>query len=153
MNPRHASGLAWAVLFARLVLGLIFFMAGFWKVFSLGALEHATRLFVEPYAATFLPAWALWATGIAIPFVELAAGALLIAGLFTRAALLSLGAVLVVVTFGHLVAEPLYAFHTHVIPRLGLLLFVLAFSPELDRWSLDAWRARRASRASEAPAN
>ena len=32
---------SWAVLFARLTLGLIFFMAGAWKVFSLGPLAHA----------------------------------------------------------------------------------------------------------------
>ena len=30
---------AWAILFARLVLGLIFFMAGVMKVFQLGPLE------------------------------------------------------------------------------------------------------------------
>ena len=36
---------AWALLFARLVLGLIFFMAGFWKVFQLGPLEHARKYF------------------------------------------------------------------------------------------------------------
>jgi putative oxidoreductase len=144
MTDRRHAGLAWALLFARLVLGLIFFMAGLWKVFDLGALQHAERMFVEPYAGTFLPTWALWATGTAIPFVELSAGALVIAGLFTRPALVGLGAVLVVVTFGHLVAEPLYQFHTHVVPRLGLLLFILAFPPEHDRWGLDAWRARRA---------
>ena len=30
---------SWALLFARLVLGLIFFMAGLWKTFQLGPLE------------------------------------------------------------------------------------------------------------------
>lgn len=34
---------AWAALFARLVLGLIFFMAGAWKVFQLGPLNHARK--------------------------------------------------------------------------------------------------------------
>ena len=49
----------WAVLFARLVLGLIFFMAGFWKVFQLGPLEHVRKYFL-PFADTFLPVWSLW---------------------------------------------------------------------------------------------
>ena len=63
---------SWAILFARLVLGLIFFMAGVFKVFQLGPLEHARKYFL-PYADTFLPAWSLWATGVTIPFIELMA--------------------------------------------------------------------------------
>jgi uncharacterized membrane protein YphA (DoxX/SURF4 family) len=132
----------WALLFARLVLGLIFFMAGEWKVFQLGPLEHARKYFL-PYADTFLPVWSLWLVGIVIPFVELVAGALVIMGLRTREALVSLGFVLAVVTFGHLLKEPLYEFHTHVIPRLALLLFVLLLPQGDDRFSFDYLLARR----------
>lgn len=136
------SNRTWALLLARLILGLIFFMAGAWKVFSLGPLEHARRLFVEPYADSFLPEWLLWASGTAIPVVELVAGALLLVGWRRREAYLALGAVLVVVTFGHLVAEPLYPFHTHVIPRTALLLFLLVMPAEEDKLSVDEWTAR-----------
>lgn len=145
MTAEDASNRRWAILFARLVLGLIFFVAGAWKVFTLGAFEHARRLFVEPYAQTFLPRWALWVTGAAVPWVELLAGGLLLVGLKTRAALLALGGVLVLVTFGHLLLEPLYEFHTHVIPRLALLLFLLVMPRAEDGFSLDAWLARRRS--------
>ena len=55
----------------------------------------------------------------------------------------ALGLVLLVVTFGHLLKEPLYEFHTHVIPRLALLVFVLMLPREDDRFSMDAWLARR----------
>jgi uncharacterized membrane protein YphA (DoxX/SURF4 family) len=135
---------SWAILIARLILALIFFMAGVWKVFGLGPLEHARRLFVEPYARTFLPTWSLWATGTVVPFVELVAGALLLVGYRIRDSLLALGGVLVLVTFGHLLAEPLYEFHTHVIPRAALLLFVLVMPAEQDRFSIDGWmRGRR----------
>ena len=127
---------AWALLFARAVLGLIFFMAGFWKVFQLGPAGHVRRYFL-PFQDTFLPTWSLWAVGYAIPFIELIAGALVIAGYQTRPALVTLGLVLVVVTFGHLLHEPLYAFHEHVIPRLALLLFLLAMPAEFDRFSID----------------
>ncbi len=58
-------------------------------------------------------------------------------------ALVALGAVLLVVTFGHLLKEPLYEFHTHVIPRLALLLFVLMVPREADRFSLDRWLSRK----------
>ena len=127
---------SWALLFARLVLGLIFFMAGAWKVFQLGPLEHARKYFL-PFADTFLPVWSLWFTGVTIPFLELIAGALVIIGLRTREALIALGVVLAIVTFGHLLREPLYEFHTHVIPRLALLLFILALPRRDDRFSID----------------
>ena len=52
-------------------------------------------------------------------------------------AAIALGFVLAVVTFGHLLKEPLYEFHTHVIPRLALLLFVLVIPREADRFSID----------------
>ncbi|HJY27865.1 MAG TPA: DoxX family protein [Pyrinomonadaceae bacterium] len=132
---------AWAILFARLVLGLIFFMAGVMKVFQLGPLNHARKYFL-PFADTFLPVWSLWAMGVVIPFVELIAGALLILGLRVREALVALGFVLAVVTFGHLLKEPLYEFHTHVIPRLALLLFVFLLPRVDDRFSLDHFIAK-----------
>lgn len=127
---------SWALLFARLVLGLIFFMAGVWKVFQLGPIEHARKYFL-PYTDTFLPVWSLWAVGVIVPFIELIAGAMVLLGLRTRAALVSLGFVLALVTFGHLLKEPLYEFHTHVIPRLVLLLFILLMPREDDRFSMD----------------
>lgn len=140
MNVERQRG--WAVLFARLVLGLIFFMAGFWKIFQLGPLEHARKYFL-PSADTFLPVWSLWFVGVATPFVELLAGALLLIGLRVREALIALGLVLVIVTFGHLLREPLFNFSGHVIPRLALLLFVLSCPRDVDRLSLDYFLARR----------
>src|SRR5437868_14721883 len=96
---------AWAILFARLVLGLIFFMAGVFNVFQLGPLGHARKYFL-PFQDTFLPVWSLWAVGVTIPFIELIAGALVIMGFRLREALLALGFVLLIVTFGHLLKEP-----------------------------------------------
>jgi len=127
---------AWALLFARLVLGLIFFMAGVMKVFQLGPLNHARKYFL-PFADTFLPVWSLWGMGVVIPFVELIAGAMIVIGLRVREALVALGFVLAVVTFGHLLREPLYEFHTHVIPRLALVLFIFLLPRRDDRFSLD----------------
>ena len=139
---RTNSARSWAIFFAREILGFIFFMAGAYKVFQLGPLNHARKYFL-PFADTFLPVWSLWATGVTIPFVELIAGALLIIGLRTREALIALGFVLITVTFGHLLHEPLYPFHEHVIPRLALLLFVLMLPAEDNRFSLDHLISRR----------
>jgi len=120
---------SWAILFARLVLGFIFFMAGWHKVFVMTPAGHVEKWFL-PFRDTFLPIWSLWAVGLSIPFVELIAGGLLLAGWRVREALIALGTVLVVVTFGHLLKEPLYPFHEHVIPRLALLLFLLVLPRE-----------------------
>jgi uncharacterized membrane protein YphA (DoxX/SURF4 family) len=131
-----------ALFFARLVLGLIFFMAGVWKVFQLGPLEHARKYFL-PFADTFLPIWSLWLVGVTIPIVELLAGALLLVGLRVREALIALGGVLVIVAFGHLLREPLFNLTGHVIPRLALLLFLLCCPRENDKWSVDHFLARK----------
>ena len=128
---------AWAILFARLVLGLIFGMAGWGKVFKMGPVEHAHRYFLDPYASSWIPTWLLWGLGVAIPFVELAAGWLLVLGLFVRPSLIALGLILAIVTYGHLLRDFLYEFHTHVIPRLALVVFLLAMRREQDVLSLD----------------
>ena len=125
-----------AAFVARWILGLAFFMAGWWKVFSLGPIEHARTIFVGPYADTFLPAWALWSTGVGIPFIELLAGAMLLLGWRRRLAAAALGAVLIVVTFGHFLIEPFYALNRDVLPR-ALLLIAFEVLHEDDRLSLD----------------
>ena len=146
MNPPLARSRAWALLFARLVLGFIFFMAGVFKVFDMTPVGHVRKWFL-PYQDTFLPSWSLWAVGLAIPLVELVGGALLLLGWRVYHALLALGAVLVIVTFGHLLKEPLYPFHEHVIPRLALLVFLLVMPRDADQFSLDHLIARRSGRA------
>lgn len=130
---------------ARGVLGLIFLMAGVYKVFTLGPVGHVQRFFL-PFQDTFLPTWSLWAVGFTIPFVELAGGALVLLGWLRSVGYGALGAVLVVVTFGHLLHEPLYPFHEHVIPRLALLLLLLLMPPEADRFSLDELQQRMRAR-------
>ena len=139
---RRAYSTASALFLARAVLGLIFFMAGVYKVFSLGPVGHVKRFFL-PYQDTFLPTWSLWVVGLVIPFVELGAGGFVLLGWFRTYAYWALGSVLVVVTFGHLLREPLYAFHEHVIPRLSLLLLLLLMSPQADLFSIDELLARR----------
>jgi len=97
----------------------------------MGPLEHAHKLFVEPYSNTFLPTWILWFVGAIIPFIELVAGFFVIFGFRTRNAFISLGFVLVTVTFGHLLKEPFYEFHTgafqNCLPKVDLaeILFYL----------------------------
>jgi uncharacterized membrane protein YphA (DoxX/SURF4 family) len=125
-------------------------MAGWWKCFDLGPLEHARRLFVEPFAASWIPAWLLWTFGTVIPPVELIAGALMCLGLRVRAAGIALGFILIVVAYGHLLQEALFDTTHHIFPRLVLLTYVLSAPAERDRLSLDAWLGRRRIRGTTA---
>jgi len=131
------DGWCWASFFGRWVLGLTFLMAGWYKVFTLTAVEHARRYFVEGYAETWIPALLLWTLGFLIPFVELIAGALVCVGFRVREALISMGAVLVIVTYGHLLKEPLFDIQGHIFTRLALVVLVLMIPRERDHGSLD----------------
>ncbi len=131
------DGWCWASFFSRWVLGLTFLMAGWYKVFTMTAVEHARHYFVEGYAETWIPVWLLWTFGFLIPFVELIAGALVCVGFRVREALISMGAVLVIVTYGHLLKEPLFDIQGHIFTRLALMVLVLMIPRERDHGSLD----------------
>jgi hypothetical protein len=78
-----------------------------------------------------------------VPVVELVAGWMVVAGFRVRESLIALGLVLILVTYGHLLAEFLFNFNGHVIPRLALLVFVSMVPRHVDRLSVDAWLAAR----------
>ncbi len=135
----------WARMFARMLVGILFFMAGWWKCFELTPMAHARGAFVEGYADSWIPAILLWGLGLAIPVVELVAGALLIVGWRTREALITIGFVLLIVTYGHALDEPLYSIQGHILPRGLLMLIALALPSEEDKLSVDSWLERRAT--------
>ena len=135
----------WARMFARVLVGILFFMAGWWKCFELTPMAHARGAFVEGYADSWIPAILLWGLGLAIPVVELVAGALLIVGWRTREALITVGFVLLIVTYGHALDEPLYSIQGHILPRGLLMLIALVLPSEEDKLSVDSWRLRKAS--------
>jgi uncharacterized membrane protein YphA (DoxX/SURF4 family) len=131
------------VLTARVILGLIFGMAGYWKTFELTPIGHAQRLFIVPYASTWIPIWMLWTVGTVIPVVEFAAGWMVVVGWRVRECLVALALILMTVTYGHLLIEPLFNFNGHVIPRT-LMLLVVAFLPrDADWYSIDHWFGRQ----------
>ncbi len=131
-------GWKWSILTVRWVLGLIFFMAGWWKCFTIMPIGHARRFFIEGFADAWIPQWLLWGLGVSIPVVELVAGGLVCLGLFRRAAYIALGVILVTVTYGHLLLDPLYDTTSHIFPRLVLLVFVCVAPWSRDVLSLDS---------------
>ena len=156
MGYQHErSGWMWAIFTARWVLGLIFFMAGWWKCFELTPRGHAERFFIGQFDETWIPNWLLWAIGTSIPVLELVAGLLVCLGLARSLAYVTLGAILITVTYGHLLLDPLYDITGHIFPRLVLLLFVFVAPRAYDVLSLDylvTYLRRRGDQAPRTPA-
>jgi uncharacterized membrane protein YphA (DoxX/SURF4 family) len=141
------TGKGWARFFARGIVGLVFFMAGWWKCFELTPVGHTERFFLEAFRETWIPTILLWATGLSIPVVELVAGGLVVIGFRTKEALIALGFVLLIVTYGHTLIEPLYSTQGHIFPRGVFLLAALALPEGEDRLSIDSWLASRRKKA------
>ncbi len=133
----------WAALLARCLLGLLFFMAGWMKLFEMGAAEHARQLFVEGYKNSWIPVWLLWFFGFTIPFVEFISGGLLLLGFRIREALIAIVMVLVIVTYGHLLENPFYDVTTHILPRALLALFLFMIPQNSEAWTMDSWLSKR----------
>ncbi|HTK22328.1 MAG TPA: DoxX family protein [Mucilaginibacter sp.] len=126
---------AMAVLFTRALLGIIFMMQGFGKIFTYTVPIVYQKFFVD-FEKTFLPKWLLQVTAYYTSYVELICGFLLIIGLFRKCTLLLLGIDLLVVSFGHGLLEPIWDLQ-HVIPRAALLITILLTPAQWDKWNLD----------------
>lgn len=133
------DNIGYGALIARWILGMLFFMAGWWKVFVLTPIGHAQRYFITGFSETWIPDWLLWTLGTTIPIVELAAGALLLVGWRVRDVLVVLGVLLIITTYGHALQEPLFDIDGHTFTRLALILFLLSIPIGTDRFTLDAW--------------
>ncbi|MGB0929823.1 MAG: DoxX family protein [Chitinophagales bacterium] len=123
-----------ALLFIRLLLGIIFLLQGYGKVFSIGVDNLYNSFFID-YENTFLPVWLLTLTAYYTSFAELIGGALLVLGLFRNFALYMLASVLLIVSFGHGLMMPIWDLQ-HVLFRAILLIPLLLLPEEWDNWQL-----------------
>ena len=128
-----------AVFVTRMILGILFMMAGYWKVFVLTPAQHAQKYFVEGFAAHWIPDSLLLALGYSIPVLEFVAGILLCLGLRTKEALLAVALLLIVTTYGHALQQPLFDIDGHTFTRLALIIFLLLAPQGCDRYSADNW--------------
>jgi uncharacterized membrane protein YphA (DoxX/SURF4 family) len=118
-----------------MILGLIFLMQGFGKVFTWGV-ENVFKNFFYGTFKDLLPDPIIYGTAYYTSYVELIGGFLLVIGLKSNYALYALASVLIIVTFGHGLAEPIWKME-HVIFRLILLVALLLLPKAWDRFSLD----------------
>jgi hypothetical protein len=124
-----------AMLFTRTLLGVIFVMQGYGKIFTY-TVPKVYDMFFKDFEKTFLPKWLIWGTAYYTSYVELICGFLLIIGLFRKYALLLLAADLLIVSFGHGLLEPIWDLQ-HVMPRAILLITILIVPAQWDRWNAD----------------
>ncbi len=123
-----------ALLFIRLLLGIIFLLQGYGKVFSIGVSDLYDSFFID-YENTFLPIWLLKLTAYYTSYAELIGGILLVLGLFRNFALYILASVLLIVSFGHGLMMPIWDLQ-HVLFRAILLIPLLLLPQEWDNWQL-----------------
>lgn len=125
-----------AVLTIRLILGFIFLMQGYGKVFIWGVENVYNMDFFYPTYQDLLPEFIIRATAYYTSYIELIAGILLVLGLKRDYALYALASVLIIVSFGHGLANPIWDL-SHVIYRTILLVTLLIIPKEYDRFSVD----------------
>jgi len=125
-----------AVLTIRLILGFIFLMQGYGKVFTWGVENVYNMDFFYPTYQDLLPEFIIRATAYYTSYIELIAGILLVLGLKRDYALYALASVLIIVSFGHGLANPIWDL-SHVIYRTILLVTLLIIPKEYDRFSVD----------------
>ncbi len=110
---------------ARWMLGILFTMAGYWKVFVLTPTKHAENFFIKGFEGQWIPDWVLWTLGTSIPVLELAAGLALLAGLWRKLTLSCVGLLLLLTTYGHALQQALFDIDGHTFTRFALVLFLL----------------------------
>jgi len=123
-------------LLLRLALGAVFLLYGVNKFRAgVGAtIEQMGRQFDR----TFLPSLAVKAFGGALPSLEIVIGLLVLAGLFTRAALVGAGLVLIALSAGLAVLGNTATVATNLL--FLLVVYVLLAHEEDNAFSLDAAR-------------
>jgi thiosulfate dehydrogenase [quinone] large subunit len=124
----------------RITMGVIFLFYG------IGKFMTGITAFVGGMNQRFsgkLPAAMVMPFAYAIPFCEVAAGALILFGLFTRAGLVLSGLLLVGLTFGTvMLGDPPTVAHNL---QYALVNFALLWFSDLDRYSLDSIFNRKAT--------
>jgi len=124
-----------AVLFVRLMLGILFVIQGYDKLVNIGVKETAA-IYQREIRIGFLPKWVYPATAVYSCYVEFFGGFLLLLGLFKNIALVFLGADLLLVSVAMGLINPVWDMK-FVLPRFMLLILLLFLPDEWDLFSLD----------------
>lgn len=127
--------LAFVSLITRLIVGFLFFIQGYDKIFKVGKNEVIAT--IEPsFQKIGLPSIFTKAFLFLTSWIELIAGGFLVLGLFKFASIYLLGIDLLLVVIGMSLIAPVLDLK-HIFPRLILLFLLLLLPAEADIFSLD----------------
>lgn len=132
INHYHEAA---AVLTARVFLGVLFFFQGYDAVFNV-KVKNVIGTYRETFTAKGVPLFILVSASWFTSLSELVCGLLLVLGLFKYVALYLLGLNLVIAAIGFGINTPMWDTR-HVLPRLILLLLLLALPLSWDIFSID----------------
>lgn len=124
-----------AILFVRLMLGILFVIQGYDKLVNIG-LKETAAIYKREINIRFLPSWVYPATAYYSCTVEFFGGFLLLLGLYKNIALIFLGADLLLVALAMGLINPVWDMK-FVFPRFFFLVFILLLPADLDILSLD----------------
>jgi putative oxidoreductase len=119
-----------APLLTRVLLGILFFMQGYDKIFKIG-IANVIETIRPAYRKMKLPDFMIAFSAYFTSFVEFACGLFLIVGLLKYVSLYLLGLDLIIVSFGMSAINSVWNMEL-VFPRFLLLLFLLIYPAEYD---------------------
>ena len=132
VRDTHSDRLAGVV---RLILGVLFVMTGAMKL----VVPMLADAWSGQLLAANLPFYAL--TRWTVPFVEMALGGMLLAGLFARLASIAVIGIMTVATYTHLVVDDPTLFPLQpsepIIPIVVIVMSVLVLWKGAGAWSMD----------------
>lgn len=119
----------------RVILGTMFFLQGYDKVFKLG-IKKVIESYEYELGHIKIPNFIIVPSAFYTSFVELIGGLMLILGLFSKYALVALGVDLMMVVFVFSLMQPLWDMK-FVFPRLMIWCAVMVIPNNYDILSLD----------------
>lgn len=135
MTFTTANRRAIGIFLLRSLLGLIFLMQGYGKIFSWG-IDGVYQNAFASYEATWIPIFLLKLTAYFTSYAEFLGGLLLLLGLFRNWSYIILGLVLLLVSYGHGLSSPIWDLQ-HVFVRAVFLITLLLVPPDWDQLHLD----------------
>jgi uncharacterized membrane protein YphA (DoxX/SURF4 family) len=124
-----------ATLLVRVVLGMMFFMQGYDKIFRIG-ISITTETAATPVTDKIFGR-SLYRTAILVSsWIEMVAGALLVIGFQRDAAMILLSADMLVAGIAFSLIKPMWDMQFYF-PRLVMLVFLMIIPPGWDIWNID----------------
>ena len=123
-----------AVLFSRILLGMLFIFQGYDKIFNMGI--NGVIQTIEPsYRRIRISNSIIVFIAYLTSYIEFIGGMLLFLGIFKYLSLYALGIDLFIVSFGMSLLNPVWKMDI-VMPRFILLIILMLMPPEYDLFNL-----------------